>query len=158
MIIRNATPQDRPALVRFMSELQEAERALEPNRAPGPEVADSHLAALEDWTARHPGGSVLVAEAKGALIGFLVAGVTTDTGTYLPPETRTHGWISDLWVEPNARGRGVGRALVAAAEDRFRAAGLTRVELAAVVGNIEAIRLYEHLGYGRYEISLGKNL
>lgn len=158
MIIREAASRDRPTLVRFMSALQETERALEPNRAPGPEIAGSHLASLERWTAKKPGGGVLVAELDGALAGFLVAGVITDTGTYRPPETRTLGWISDLWVEPDARGRGIGRALIAAAEDRFRAAGLTRVELAAVVGNIDAVRLYEHLGYSRYEIMLAKNL
>lgn len=158
MIIREATPADRPTLVGFMSALQEAERALEPNRAPGPDIADSHLASLERWVAKKPGGGVLVAELDGALAGFLVAAVIVDTGTYLPPETRTFGWISDLWVEPQARGNGIGRALIAAAEARLRAAGIGRVELAAVVGNADALALYERLGYRRYEVSLSKTL
>ena len=141
-----------------MSALQEAERALEPNRAPGPEIANSHLAALEAWAAKRPGGGILVAETDGALAGFLVAGVVVDTGTYLPPQTRTFGWISDLWVEPQARSKGIGRALIAAAEARLRAAGIGRVELAAVVGNADALALYERLGYRRYEVSLAKTL
>ena len=158
MIIRDAIPQDRPVLVRFMAALQEVERKLEPNRAPGDEIADSHLAALETWSAERPGGAIMVAEENGRLLGFLVSGIETEAGTYLPPATRSYGWISDLWVEPDARGLGTGRALIAEAEERLRAAGLTRVGLAAVVGNTGAAALYEHLGYAPYEITLAKAL
>jgi hypothetical protein len=80
MILREAVPEDRPALVRFMAALQDFERGLEPNRTPGAEMADEHLAVLEFWAAEHPGGGVLMAEVDGQLAGFTISGASTDRG------------------------------------------------------------------------------
>ncbi len=156
--VREARPEDRPALVGFMAAFQDFERELEPNRAPGAEMAERHLAALEAWAAEHPGGGVLVAEAETALAGFIIFGVEQEFGAYVPEETRSVGRISDLWVEPASRGRGIARALIAAAEGRLRTAGLKRVEITAVAGNAGALRLYRALGYGPYHVTLAKRL
>jgi ribosomal protein S18 acetylase RimI-like enzyme len=158
MIIRNARPLDRPALVRFMADLQEFERGLEANRTPGGEMAEGHLTALESWAGEHPGGGVMVAKVADQLAGFIIFGVDRAMGTYVPEETRNVGRISDLWVEPEHRGRGVARALIDAAEVRLREASLRRVEICAVAGNAKALRLYDALGYGPYEVSLAKRL
>jgi ribosomal protein S18 acetylase RimI-like enzyme len=158
MIVRDARPEDRPALVRFMAALQEFERGLEPNRTPGVEMANSHLSVLEAWVAEHPGGGVLVAESEDQPVGFILFGVDQEMGTYVPEETRSMGRISDLWVEPASRGSGAARALISAAEARLREAGLKRVEIYAVAGNARAIKLYQTLGYGPYEVSLAKGL
>jgi GNAT superfamily N-acetyltransferase len=158
VIVRAARPGDRPVLVGFMAALQDFERAIEPNRVPGPGMADRHLAALEGWAAEHPGGSVLVAEAEGRAVGFIVTGVDEELGDYVLPENRLVGRLSDLWVAPGARGRGAARALIAAAEARLRAAGINRAEVTAVVRNAEAQRLYAALGYAPYEVTLGKAL
>jgi ribosomal protein S18 acetylase RimI-like enzyme len=158
MILRAALPEDRPALVAFMAALQDFEHEIEPNRTPGAEMAGKHLAGLEAWAAEHPGGGVLVAEIGGALAGFIIFGVTEEFGELVPPETRLLGQISDLWVAPTARGRGIASALVDAAEARFREAGLKRVEISALAGNTQAQRLYESLGYGPYHVTLAKGL
>ncbi|HUS54366.1 MAG TPA: GNAT family N-acetyltransferase [Thermohalobaculum sp.] len=158
MIVRNARPLDRPTLVRFMAALQEFERGLEANRTPGGEMAEGHLTALESWAAEHPAGGVLVAKIANQLVGFIIFGVDRAMGTYVPEKTRSVGRISDLWVEPDHRGCGVTRALIDAAEARLRGAGLKRVEIYAVAGNANALRLYQALGYGPYEVSLAKRL
>lgn len=54
---------------------------------------------------------------------------------------------------PEARGRGVGAALVSAAESAARQRRVRAVRLEVRVDNVAAIRLYERLGYrrtGRY--------
>ena len=158
MIIRNARTLDRPALVRFMADLQEFERGLETNRTPGGEMAEGHLTALESWAGGHPGGGVMVAKTGGQLIGFIIFGVDQAMGTYVPEETRSMGRISDLRVEPEHRGSGVARTLIDAAEARLRGAGLKRIEIYAEAGNAKALRLYQALGYGPYEVSLAKPL
>ena len=158
MKVREARPGDRPALVRFMAELQDFERALEPNRQPGPEIADRHFAALEGWVAEHPGAATLVAEVDGRPAGFLLFGVVEEFGDYVLPQNRAFGMLSDLWVGPDARGKGVARSLIAAAEARLKAAGITRVEVTAVPGNTTALRLYAELGYGPYQVTLSKAL
>ena len=156
--LREARPEDRPALVAFMAALQDFERTQEANRRPGAAMADGHLAALEAWVAEDPVNGVIVAESGGVLAGFILFGIDEAFGEYVPDETRRLGYISDLWVEPGARGLGIARALIAEAEARFQAAGLKRVEIAALAGNSQALGLYQALGYGPYYVMLAKAL
>jgi ribosomal protein S18 acetylase RimI-like enzyme len=56
--------------------------------------------------------------------------------------------IHDLAVLPSQRGRGVGRALLAAAEDKARADGCCKLTLEVLDDNVGARRLYERFGFG----------
>jgi len=66
--------------------------------------------------------------------------------------------LNDLFVWPDARGHGVGRALLARARDHARSAGARRLDLRAARANTGAQALYESLGYERndafYQYSL----
>lgn len=57
--------------------------------------------------------------------------------------------LSDLFVIPPARRRGVGTNLIQAAAEMVRAAGAVRLELATAISNDPARRLYEKLGWKR---------
>lgn len=158
LIIRDAADADRPLIIGFMAGLQDFERSMEPNRRPGAEMAARHLAVLEDWAAEHPGGSNLVAEVQGQVIGWALSAVEVGMGFMVPESTRLAGLISDLWVEPEQRGKGIATALIHAAEARFVAEGIKRIEIAAVADNARAIALYRKLGFAPYELMLGKTL
>lgn len=54
--------------------------------------------------------------------------------------------LSDLFVIPEARRRGVGTRLLTSAAETARAAGVVRLELATAIANVSAQRLYESLG------------
>ncbi len=73
--LREARPEDRPALIAFMAALQDFERSQEANRRPGAAMADGHLAALEAWVAEDPANGVIVAESGGAMAGFILFGI-----------------------------------------------------------------------------------
>jgi GNAT superfamily N-acetyltransferase len=63
------------------------------------------------------------------------------------PENQPHrADISKMLVHSNARKRGVGTALMRAAEDNARATGKTLLLLDTATGG-DAARLYEHLGW-----------
>lgn len=64
--------------------------------------------------------------------------------TIAEPEPTDNWFIHDLAIGPDARGLGLGRALVAAASAAALDAGLTRADLVAVQG---AWRFWEKLGY-----------
>lgn len=96
-----------------------------------------------------PVSIVLVAPAgpgDGALAGFLAAQIKR-----LPPHLAADrprvGFISELFVQPDARRRGTGRALVEAAFDWFRRADVGSIELHVLVGNDGGRRFWEQLGF-----------
>lgn len=59
--------------------------------------------------------------------------------------------LSDLFVAPVARRRGVGTLLLKAAAETGRAAGAARLELSTAITNVSAQRLYTALGWKRDE-------
>ena len=56
-------------------------------------------------------------------------------------------WLEDVFVGPEARGNGFGRALVEAAVGRARSRGCGRIQLDCNRDNEAAVRLYESLGF-----------
>jgi ribosomal protein S18 acetylase RimI-like enzyme len=56
-------------------------------------------------------------------------------------------WLEDLYVRPQARGSGLGRALVQEVIDRATARGCRRVELDVNSENPTAMALYRSLGF-----------
>ena len=69
--------------------------------------------------------------------------------------------LYDLYVRPEARRTGAGRALMLAAEAHCRAHGVARMDLSTAHSNVQAQALYESLGWVRdtvyfvYNRSLG---
>lgn len=59
------------------------------------------------------------------------------------------GWIAQVGVIPQARGRAVGASLIAEAIRRMRAAGETKVTLNVAIDNSRAQALYRRLGFVR---------
>lgn len=90
-------------------------------------------------------------EAAGTvtLAVFDAAGAPKGMGALVPGRVRKErhkGTIHAMYVAGEARGRGVGAALLAALVARARAAGLERLTVAVTVGN-PARRLYERAGF-----------
>lgn len=80
-----------------------------------------------------------------ALVG--VIGFVRDSGD----KSRHKGFIWGMYVVPDCRGKGIGRALFSAAMTRAEEMnGLSRVRLSVVTSNFSAIRLYEQFGFVRY--------
>jgi len=57
------------------------------------------------------------------------------------------GYLVSMWVAPEARGQGIGAALVAAVIDWARGRGFTRLVLDVAEGNERAWRLYRRMGF-----------
>lgn len=95
-----------------------------------------------------PVSVVLVAPAAGpdGLDGFLAAQVKR-LPAHLAADKPRVGFISELFVRPDARRRGTGRALVEAAFDWFRRADVGSIELHVLIGNEGGRRFWEQLGF-----------
>lgn len=94
-----------------------------------------------------------VCEEGGAVVGFvslvLYASVFHRKGTAL---------VAELVVAAAARGRGVGAALLARAEELARAEGMDELEVGVVKGNARAIAFYKAAGLTEEYLLLGKEL
>jgi ribosomal protein S18 acetylase RimI-like enzyme len=86
---------------------------------------------------------LLVADEDGVPVGFLL--MLYD----LPDEVTLteQAFVAYTAVEPVARGRGIGRALLDAAESAARAAGLRYVSLMVTEDNVAARALYDGAGF-----------
>ena len=157
--IRSAAAGDRPALVGLMAELQEYERRMEADRAPGPEIAEGHFAYLEGVVERQR-GAIFVAAAGAQPVGFAVCFVEAHEhgDLHVLAGQRRYGFISDLFVAAPYRAQGVGARLVAAAEAHLRAQGLTSVHISFLARNVNAEAAYRRLGYSPYMVTYAKRL
>lgn len=85
----------------------------------------------------------LVAEEDGARAGFiLMLDTMPDEVTRMP-----QAFVAYMAVEPSAQSRGIGKRLLAAAEDEARRRGLPYMGLMVTEDNAAARALYESAGY-----------
>jgi ribosomal protein S18 acetylase RimI-like enzyme len=130
MLIRDATPEDAPAVVALIQELAAA----------GGEASPLDEAYARAYL-RGAGHAVLLAEEDGETIGLLSYSIRPDLyhagGSVL---------IEELVVRAPNRGRGVGRALVKTLLDRLEGLGCAEVSVSAMPDNAGAIRFYKTLG------------
>jgi ribosomal protein S18 acetylase RimI-like enzyme len=86
-----------------------------------------------------------------ALAGGTPAGFTQLHPSFSSVSLQRTWILYDLFVHPEARQRGVGRALMKRAHAFARATGAKTVELSTAVDNHKAQALYESMGYVRDE-------
>ena len=134
MHIRPATPADVPTLLRFIRELALYER--EPQA-----VVATEADLLRDGFGPTPRFRALIADCDGAPAGFAL--FFTSYSTW-----RGHHGIrlEDLYVTPELRGQGIGKALLARVAQIAVAEGCPRLEWDVLDWNAPAIAVYERLG------------
>ncbi len=134
MIVRAALREDVPILVALIRDLAAYER--EPDAV---EVDEDLLSAALFDEPRAVFANV--ADDDGEVVGMTIwfRNFSTWTG-------RLGIYLEDLYVRPEARGRGVGAALMAALADEAHAHGYARIDWSVLDWNESAIRFYESIG------------
>jgi len=144
--IREATPQEHAEAGRVTAE------AYREFVAPGEVAWEDYLAEIADVPSRAGRTRVMVALRDGQIVGSatleLDGRVDEDGDRPLSPG---EAHIRMLGVHPDARGRGVARALMTTCEALARAAGKTRMTLHTTARMQGAQRMYESLAYERTE-------
>jgi ribosomal protein S18 acetylase RimI-like enzyme len=94
-----------------------------------------------EWIVSPENGMFVAADGDGSLVGMAV-------GAPAPVDDRPRpAALFAMWVAPEARGQGVGGALVEAVEGWARSKGYARIGLGVTSTNEPAIRLYTRLGF-----------
>jgi GNAT superfamily N-acetyltransferase len=134
MIVRPATPHDVPVILRFVRELADYER--EPDAV----VATEPMLVAALFGAQ-PAAEALLAEADGAAIGFALFFHNFSTWT-----GRRGIYLEDLYVTPQARGIGAGKALLRRLAHLAIERDCARIEWAVLDWNAPAIAFYDSVG------------
>ena len=87
---------------------------------------------------------LLVAQQQDELLGFCQL-----YPSFSSTQAKRIAILNDLYVSPQARVKGIGRALMLAAEELGRNHGLDSLELSTAISNSNAQALYESLGWQR---------
>ncbi|MES2039578.1 MAG: GNAT family N-acetyltransferase [Pseudomonadota bacterium] len=87
---------------------------------------------------------ILLAEIDGHLVGYCQ---TLNGKRNAQVQGEHQAELDHLYVHPVFFGRGIGRQLLAEAEEHLRAQGVQQVWLTAWVGNDKALRFYPRAGY-----------
>jgi len=137
--IRTATVEDAPALAGLLDDL---------GFPAAEDVVAFRLRALDQ-----AGETTLVGTQGGVVLGLVTLHVTPALHRPTPV-----GRLTALVVKQDARGQGLGRALVAAAEHRLAGRGCGLIEVTSNRALSDAHAFYERLGYARTSHRFGKTL
>lgn len=157
MSIREAKlPSDEPAILSFINGLQDFEATFEPDRRRDPDFAVQHWRELQHRCAEKH-GIMLIAEDADKAVGWAFAYEQHGELFIVEPERR-HGFLAEIFVSPEARGKGLGRALIAGCEAWARDRGHKLLTIGVLARNPGAIRAYEGSGYAPYAITMRRYL
>lgn len=145
-VIRAATEHDAGELARLMTQLGH------------PTTADAIVACWEEWQAA--GNLALVAAMSDGspASGGSLAGVATLHRMRVLHRPRPVGRITALVVDAPVRGKGIGRMLVAAAEESLTRAGCGLLEVTSNLRRADAHAFYEHVGFERTSLRFAKSV
>lgn len=155
-IIRRATPEDLPLIGRLGALLIEEHYDFDPQRflAPRQGTPEGYASFIGTQLA-DPNKAVLVADDNGEVVGYAYAAIE---GYDYMALRGPAGVLHDVIVEPEHRGRGVGRMLIDAILAFLSERGVPRVVLLTAERNEAAQRLFARIGFRRTMIEMTREL
>jgi GNAT superfamily N-acetyltransferase len=133
-VIRPATEQDVPIILDLIKQLAEYERLAD-------RVVATEQRLRDTLFGERPAAEVLLASLEGETVGFAV--FFTNYSTFL---AKPGLYLEDLFVKPHARGKGIGKALLARLAKIAVERDCGRVDWSVLNWNEPSLRFYEALG------------
>lgn len=156
-IRRALLPEDKPAILGFITGMQHFEKAIEPDRRVDDDVAEEFYAVITERVFKKH-GCILIAESQsGTAIGWAAA-YEDESEVYVQTDERIYGYIAELYVAEDMRGQGVGRALIAGCEAWANERDLKVMMIGVLVRNPRAHAVYRRSGFDDYATLLRKYL
>jgi ribosomal protein S18 acetylase RimI-like enzyme len=154
--IREYRDADAPDVRDCIVQMQDHERRIDARLRPGDSMADEYARHMLE-RCRELDGAILVIETEGTVAGFvrILARVPYEE---LDDPPGDYALVADLSVREPFRRRGLGAALVQAAEDYARSHGATELRIGVLSGNHAAAALYRGMGFDPYLETLSKRL
>jgi len=113
-----------------------------------------HILEVFEKLSKRETDRIFVAEdERHAFLGYVWVGEGGNMMTGLK-----HGYVYDVFVKKEFRGRGIGRTLLEKAQNYCREKGYSRILLMVSVNNANATELYNKMGFKTEQMHMGKVL
>jgi ribosomal protein S18 acetylase RimI-like enzyme len=158
--IRRFEERDRATCEWLMDAFEDELVAMDPHHRVirGPGYGTRFVQRMLDDAAEND-GQVLIAEDDDGIVGFAAGSISTrDRTEALSVIDYRTGEVIELYVIPQARGRGIGRELLARFEAFFRETGCDSMRIEVFAHNMHARSFYAELGFEERDIELFKSL
>lgn len=157
MKIRDYRPEtDLEGLRACVVELQDFEYELDSRFPDGAGIVDEYIPDILKRCEQYD-GKILVADEADDVVGYAMVW-TNVPGEDIEDGDFVCGYLADLAVLSAYRGRGVGRALIAAAEEHARENGVQYFRIGVMAANKGAQEIYRAAGYVAFSVEFEKCL
>lgn len=153
-LIRPYAPADHDWVLQCEVALQEHERAIHDTRGPALPHTHDYLKMLWEHLAEGQGIMLIAENAEGERLGLVAGHIVDAPWPMETPDSTRYGYVSDIFVKPEARGSGLTQKLLDAIAAHLHAADptLTRLRVNVLAVNRIACRSYEKAGFTPYEV------
>ena len=113
-----------------------------------------HMEDVFENFAKQENSEILIAEDDNkSFVGYLFVGESKNMMT-----GKSSGFIYDIFVKEELRGKGIGKQLIAKAENYCRERRLTKLSLMVSAHNQPALKLYASTGFKKGQILMEKEI
>ena len=146
VVIRQATRKDVGGVLPLWNQMMDYHAALDARFRPAPDGEKHWADVLCSWL-RDDDCCVLVADAEGQLVGYIIGMMRENPPVLLPP---AYGLVSDICVDPAWRQQGIGRRLFEGLKVWFKEKELFTVQLNVAHGNLVSQAFWRAVGCEDY--------
>ncbi len=146
VIIRNAKVSDINTIVEMQGNLADYHRKLDKYFRPGKEISKSFRKYLKVLM-KKKNAKVLVAEYESKVVGYTIGKIEKSKVSIVPKKI---GKITDLFILPEHRNKGIGKALVSELIQWFKKRKIEYVEIGVHSKNKLALTFWKKHGFKEY--------
>lgn len=153
--IRDATLEDADVIATLWIAMMKEHERLDPIVRLTPEAADLYRNMARNYCKSRDGVVLVADDDDKRVIGFALSYRVENLPMFLPTH---YGYISDVTVAAEHRGRGIGGRLFKMTEEKLRSLGVEQIQLQAYRANEGAHRFWQRKGFRQYVGGMSKDL
>lgn len=156
IVIREYKEKDEKAFKQSIIDLQNYECAFDPEMLSGEETVDAWFRHVLEEN-KEKDGRIYIAENNKKAIGFISLRIESKGDEILLPSIRCV-FITDFIIQKEFRGKGVGKLLLAKADEYAKERNIPYVKLSVFSKNSNAVEMYHKLGFIDHDTAMLKTV